>query len=138
MALSFQTGFSDITGAAQAILGGSSGVDATTAGTTTTTGKQTEQLKLDQAAIAKIIEDVLGGTEGLASIFGGEQTAGIFDSSVAAQAAGDLTSKLVGEIAKLTGVREITTEEEAVVDTRTEQVSESEGLIQGLFSSLGF
>ncbi len=70
---------------------------------TVKSGTRTSQLELDDAAIKKIIEDVLGSESGLASIFGGEQTAGIFDSSVAAQASGDLAANLVGELAKLTG-----------------------------------
>ena len=67
------------------------------------TGTESQQLKLDDAAVQKIIDDVLGSGQGLASIFGGEQTAGIFDSSVAAQSAGDLAANIVGELAKLTG-----------------------------------
>jgi hypothetical protein len=88
-------------------------------GTKKTTGTvtQREQLKLDEEAVQKIIEDVLSGPQGLASIFQGEQSAGIFDSSVAAQAAGDLAANLVGEIAKLTGVREATREEDSLVKT---------------------
>ena len=66
-------------------------------------GTKTTQLQLDQEATDKIIADVLGGANGLADIFGGEQNAGIFDSSVAAQASGDLTANLIGELAKLTG-----------------------------------
>lgn len=77
------------------------------------TGVRREKLVLEQAAIEKIIADVLGGTEGLASIFAGEQTAGVFGSSVAAQAAGDLAANLVGELAKITGERVITEESEA-------------------------
>jgi len=73
---------------------------------------QVEGVQLDQAAIDKIIQDVLGGADGLASIFGGEHSSGIYNSSVAAQAAGDLASKLVGEIATLTAKR-ITTSGEA-------------------------
>lgn len=75
-------------------------------GERTREGTRTEQLVLDQTAIERLIEDALSGPGGLAEIFAGEQTAGIFGSSVAAQAAGDLTSKLVGELAKLTGVTE--------------------------------
>lgn len=74
-------------------------------------GRQESQLELDQAAIEKIISDVLGSESGLASIFGGEQSAGIFDSSVAAQASGDLAANLVGELAKITG-KQVTTGEE--------------------------
>jgi len=72
-------------------------------GTITTDKTRTQQLQLDDAAIERLIEDVLSGPGGLAEIFAGEQTAGIFGSTVAAQAAGDLTAKLVGELAKLTG-----------------------------------
>lgn len=80
---------------------------------------ETEQLKLDQAAINKIIEDVLGGAQGLASIFQGEQTAGIFDSSTSAQAAGNLAAKLAGEIAKITGETVRTVEEDRTRAQRT-------------------
>tara|TARA_R110000782_G_scaffold246175_1_gene332891 strand:+ start:1856 stop:2203 length:348 start_codon:yes stop_codon:yes gene_type:complete len=66
-------------------------------------GTKTTQLELDQDATDKIIADVLGGANGLKDIFSGEQNAGIFDSSVAAQASGDLTANLIGELAKLTG-----------------------------------
>ncbi|PHQ81738.1 MAG: hypothetical protein COB66_01315 [Coxiella sp. (in: Bacteria)] len=69
-----------------------------------------EKLNIDQAGIDKLIGDVLGGADGLASIFGGEQTAGIFSSSVSAQAAGDLATKLVGELAVLTAER-VTTQD---------------------------
>lgn len=69
----------------------------------TTSGVQTQQLELEDEAIDKLIEDVLGGADGLASIFAGEQSNGLFNSSVANQAAGDLTANLVGELAKLTG-----------------------------------
>ena len=72
----------------------------------TVIGQSTDRLKISQQAIDKIIADVLGGADGLASRFQGEQTAGIYSSSVAAQAAGDLTANLVGEIAKLTAERE--------------------------------
>ena len=99
-------------------------------GTTKSSGKQTEQLVLDDDAIAKIIQDVLGGANGLASIFGGEQTAGIFNSSVAAQAAGDLASNLVGELAKITGKREVTQE------STSEQTSNTTNKDGGLLGAI--
>ena len=68
---------------------------------TSSSGTQTESLEISDEAVDQIIADVLGGADGLASIFSGEQNAGIFNSSVSAQAAGDLSAKLVGEIAKL-------------------------------------
>ena len=55
-------------------------------------GTRVEQLQLEQAAIDKIVQDVLGGANGLKDIFGGEQTVGLFDSSVAAQASADAAS----------------------------------------------
>lgn len=80
-------------------------------GITTGSGVQTERYNLDQNAIDKMIQDVLGGADGLASIFSGEKNAGIFDSSVAAQAAGNLAANLVGELAKLTSERVATSRE---------------------------
>lgn len=112
-----------------AIFGG--GQSGSTSGTSTTTGSTTERLDISQDAINKIIEDVLGGAEGLAAIFGGEQNAGIFDSSVAAQAAGDLASKLVGEIAQLTAEKTTTQEQETTQASKTK--TKSKGLLGGLF-----
>jgi len=66
-------------------------------------GTTTSQLSLDQNAINKIIQDTLGGANGLASIFGAEQNSGIYNSSVANQAAGNLTANIIGELAKITG-----------------------------------
>lgn len=129
-------GSQDVLNLAQAgsiLFGGSSSGAGSQSGTTR--GSTTEQLVLDQAAIEKIIADVLGGPQGLASIFGGEQTAGVFDSSVAAQAAGDLASSLVGELAKLTGKK--STEQEVETKSTSEQSAESEGLIETIGKFIG-
>lgn len=101
--------------------------------TSHTTQKQTQeqqessnsssQLKLDDKAITKIIEDTLGSADGLASIFAGEQTAGIFDSSVAAQASGDLAANIIGELAKITGETVTNTDTNTA---RTGKTSENE------------
>ena len=109
--------------------------------TSTAKGESSKQLELDEEAISKIIQDVLGGAEGLASIFGGEQASGLFNSSVSAQASGDIASKLVGELAKLTA-KEVSSDSqsgEQVVDTRqvdisnTSQTSKSGGILSSLF-----
>lgn len=112
--------------------GGSSSTSAKTTGTrekedTSTAREQrgTSQLELDQTAIDKIVQDVLGGGNGLANIFGGEQTAGIFNSSVAAQASGDLAANLVGELAKLTG-KTVTTGTETIEEQRRRKERENE------------
>ena len=99
-------------------------------GTSTSSGTTTERLNIEQEGIDKIIQDVLGGAEGLASIFSGEQNAGIFDSSVAAQAAGDLASRLVGEIAQLTAEKETTQE------AKTTQKSKSKEKTGGLLGTV--
>ena len=103
-------------------------------GTSTTTGTTREKLTLDQDAINKIIEDVLGGAGGLAEIFAGEQTAGIFDSTSAASAAGDLASKLVGELAKLTAERETVQEQETEQSSFTKSRQKTGGLLGTLKS----
>lgn len=94
---------------------------------------QREKLNIEENAIEKIIQDILSEAGGLASIFQGEQTAGIFDSSVSAQAAGDLASKLAGEIAKLTAEREIT-EEKTAEELSTEK---TRGKSTGISGEIG-
>lgn len=88
------------------------------------TGSQ--QLQIDEAGIQRTIQSILGGAQGLASIFAGEQTAGIFSSSVAAQAAGDLSAQIVGEIARLTG-KTVTEDAEAefTLGERKEDLAET-------------
>ena len=93
------------------------------------TGGTTEQLQIDEAGIQKIIQDVLGGADGLASIFSGQQNAGVFSSSVSAQAAGDLATRLAGEIAKLTAKRVTTKEEEEEDRRRQEEVQDESGVV---------
>ena len=112
-----------------AVFGGGSNVDgeSSTRGTSTTS----QQLEIDQEGIDKIIADVLGGADGLASIFAGEQNAGIFNSSTSAQAAGDLATKLAGEIAKITAKTTSTTDQEEDTDTKSRSDEDS------LFDSLG-
>lgn len=90
-------------------IGGSS---KTESGSSKTAGSRTtkDKLNISDEGTAKIIEDLLSGSggRGLASIFAGEQSAGIFNSSVAAQEAGNFAANVVGEIAKLTAERETT------------------------------
>ncbi len=93
-----------------------------------TKGTVTEQLDISPEGVNKIIQDILSGEQGLAAIFGGEQSVGIFDSSVAAQAGGDLLSKLAGEIAKLTAKKTVATD--------TTVTSKVEGGTGGLLGQL--
>lgn len=75
-------------------------------------GERRERLEISDEAIDKIIGDVLGKAgSGIKDIFGAENVAGIFDSTVSAQAAGDLAANLVGEIAKLRAETVTTTDE---------------------------
>ena len=155
---SLQTSFGDIVGAIGSLFGTTSGTSGTskmsglatslTEATANITGEERSRLELDPAAITRIIEEVLSGPEGLASIFAGEQTAGIFDSSVAAQAAGNLTAKLVGELAKLTAEEVATTDQTQTQTQLTTQEQESttkvkskakdEGVLSGIGDFFGF
>jgi hypothetical protein len=103
----------------------------------TTTGETRERLEISDEAIDKIIGDVLGGVDGLASIFAGEQNAGIYNSSVANQAAGDLTANIVGEIAKLraekVGTVEKTTNQVENAQTASSSKNSGGGILSGLF-----
>ncbi len=96
---SIGTGVNNFSQASQA------GAAQSTSSKNRTSLTRTEQLDISQEGIDKIIQDILGGEQGLASIFSAENNAGIFNSSVAADASGNLLSKLAGEIAKLTAVK---------------------------------
>lgn len=95
------------------------GGEAKTTGTTekrdttrTRAGEKRERLDISDEAIDKIMEDLLSKAgSGIKDIFGAEQVAGIFDSTVSAQASGDLVANIVGEIAKLRAERVTTTDE---------------------------
>lgn len=122
---------------------GSGSSSTTSEGVTksSTRGKQTEQLELDELAVQKIIQDVLSGSGGLAEIFGGEQVAGIFDSSVTAQASGDLAAKLVGELTKLTAKRSTDSSQSGTQrvtgsqDTTSAQAQHQDN--EGIFEQIG-
>mgnify|MGYP003146283467 CR=1 FL=1 len=93
---------------------------------------QTESLDIDDAGVKKITDDLLSGTGGLAEIFGGEQNAGIFDSSVAAQAAGDLSANIIGEIAKLKAKKTTTTDLEQEEESSRRKKEDSSSVSIGL------
>ena len=109
------------------------GSSETTSGSTTKDAFSSSSSKmiLDEEGIDKIIADILGSEQGLASVFGKENTAGIYDSTVSAQASGDLIANLVGELAKLTA-ETVQTREDKVTET-SETKTESEGLFDKLF-----
>ncbi len=150
MALEFlnaaATAGSSIIGSIESLIGG-----GVTKGSTTKTGSSrvksfqreqglvTEQLILEPLAIQQIIRDVLGGADGLAAIFAGEQNAGIFNSSVAANEAGALAARLAGEIAKLTGKTVGTTDiktkatQKVNQESLTKTKSKKEGILDQIF-----
>lgn len=125
--------FSDITGALGDIFGTSS--STASSGTSTTTGKKTgtKRLRIDQVAINKIIQDILGSDKGLAAIFSQEQGAGLFKSSVGKKGVEDLLAKVAGEIAKLTAVEEITEDVDQTTTFEQEAKEESGGLLDAIF-----
>jgi hypothetical protein len=100
----------------------------TTGFNATETTNSSERLKIDQEGVDRILEQLLSGQQGLAGIFAEEQGAGLYDSTVAAQAAGDLAAKVVGEIAALTAERVSTStkdtegeEEESAQERKTSE-----------------
>ena len=124
---SFSGGFGDLIDGLETLFGSETRQNTSTTGKATSegfaeaniSGENRDRLEISDEAIDKIVSDILSGPEGLASIFGGEQNAGIFDSSVAAQAAGDLTAKITGEIAKLRAER-VQTEDRTQTQTESQ------------------
>lgn len=80
-------------------------------------GRTTEGLQIDGAGINKILQDMLGSQQGLASIFSNEKVSGLYGSTVATQASGNLLANLAGEIAKLTAKKVSETDNEETSGT---------------------
>ena len=85
------------------------------------TDSSSEQLEIDEEGVNKIMQDLLGGTQGLASIFSAEQASGIFNSSVASTQASEFAANVVGEIAKLQAKRVTTGTSMTTSDTKGEE-----------------
>ena len=140
----FAGGFGSAISGAQALFGtsGTTNTSGTSSSITESeaniTGEARDRLDISDEAIDKIVTDILQGPDGLASIFSGEQNAGVFNSSVSAQAAGDLTAKITGEIAKLRAER-VQTQERTQTQTQTteaEQQSKTKEKKDGLLSKI--
>lgn len=118
-------GFSDLIGGLTSLFGTSTSQNQSG----TTKGTVTEQLEIDEEGVQKILQDILGGTQGLAPIFSEEQVAGIYGGTTAAQASGNLLANLAGEIAKLTAKKTATTDS----TTTTKVKGGSGGLLKQIF-----
>jgi len=140
----FSGGFTDLLAGVETLFG--SEQSGTTKGTASSrseatadvSGEARDRLEISDEAIDKIVSDILSGPEGLASIFAGEQTAGVFNTSVAAQAAGDLTAKITGEIAKLRAER-VQTEKRTQTQIKTteqEQRTDTKQKKKGLLAKI--
>lgn len=135
------SGFQSIIGGLEGIFGSSQSTSGSTSQqsetTASLTGENRSKLEIEDEAIAKIVSDLFSGREGLASIFAGESNAGIFDSSVANLAAGDLVAQIVGEISKLRAERvetqDQTQTQSTTAESTTKQEAESGGLLDSIF-----
>ena len=81
--------------------------------TSSASGTSTTQKNLSQAAIDKLVYDVLSGDQGLASLATGENLSGGYGSSTKALLAQDFVVKLVGELANITAPTVTTQSQEA-------------------------
>lgn len=111
-----------------------------TSAAASTSGTQTSQKKLDQAAVDKLVADVLGSDQGLAALAQGENVSGAFGTTMKTQLAQDLVTKLVGEIANITAPTVTTTNQAQKQESSTQQSGKkkatvicTELLIQGRF-----
>ncbi len=139
----FAGGFGNLITGLEGIFGTTQNVNSQTRGSARSSveanisGENRDRLDISDEAVDKIVTDILRGPDGLSSIFAGEQNAGVFNSSVANQAAGDLTAKISGEIAKLRAERVQTQEQTQTSATEqeqeTKQQTEKEGLLKRIF-----
>lgn len=129
---SFNTSFSDINAG---LFGQDVSTTGTTKGTTKEGGVTTQKNFFDKRSLEMIIENVLA-QGGLAEIFTEENAAGIYNSSVAKQASGDLLGNIARELAILTGEQRTGISKTTKVDQTTTNESESSGILDtigGLF-----
>ena len=100
-------------------------------GTKKAKGRSSERLQIDNVGIQKLLQDMLGSQQGLASIFSNEKVSGLYGSTAATQASGNLLANLAGEIAKLTAKKvSETDEEEASGTTQNTRQNTSQSAIQ--------
>jgi hypothetical protein len=93
--------------------------------TTTTAGQSgtsTKQRVFDQAAIDKLIYDVLASDRGLASLASGESLSGGFNSSTKTLQTQDFLTKLIGELA-VASAPEVTETEQQSTQTSKKKAS---------------
>jgi len=100
----------------------------TNSGVETATGTGTSKKVLSQAAIDKLIYDVLSADSGLASLATGENLSGGYGSSSKAILAQDFVTKLVGELANVTAETVTTTDQTKEASSSQSQSKKSGGL----------
>lgn len=100
--------------------------------------RETTQFRVNRAAIDKTIKDILSSNQGLADILQEEQGAGLFNSTVAQDAIGELIAKVAGEIGKLEGTttRAATGSESITESQSTRSKTKTKSDSDGLFDSL--
>ena len=65
------------------------------------TSSSTSQSNISDAGVNQILQQILGGTNGLAAISSGQKSAGAYNSSTNQMLTNDLLSRTAGEVAKL-------------------------------------
>ena len=133
MADFFQTSFTDITGALGDLFGTSQ--SGKQSASESGTSKTTEKYTFSQDALDKIIKDVLSSEGGLADIFNEENISGLYDSTVAKDATGNLVAKIIGEVAKLQATK--TTDTVSKTKSSGKTKAGSDGLLDGVLGSVG-
>jgi hypothetical protein len=80
--------------------------------TANSSGTSKTKLNLDQAGFDKIVQDILGAEQGLASMVQGQGTAGMYGSSTNTLLTQKFVTDIAGELAKLTA-EQVTEKEES-------------------------
>lgn len=75
-----------------------------TSGVQTSSGSvNTSKLNISQEGVQSMINSILGGSQGLASLTSQEKVAGVYNSSITDQLVNDLIARTVGAVAEKTG-----------------------------------
>jgi hypothetical protein len=107
---------------------GSTSANSSGTSSATTTGTGTSKKVLSQAAIDKLIYDVLSADSGLASLATGENLSGGYGSSSKAILAQDFVTKLVGELANVTAETVTTSNQQQDTESTSSTKQKKSGL----------
>lgn len=116
------------------MLGNGNMMDSLFGQNTTKSGTSTSTTKIDQAGLNSMLADLLGSTQGLSAILGGQRGAGMYNSSVNNLLASDFITRMAGQVAQRNSTTTGATTDKIA---RKPQVRPEQAFLASLLKNLG-